>query len=265
MNPFDYCFEQVSRWDRIRALALRYAPKGTQDGALALYALNLELAKVAPLVTEPTLGEIRFLWWQEALQELQSEQQARNHPVVLALSQASQSHSEILNHALALLDGWRQTSQQTTIEDWPALETCLLATHGRLASGVIGLAGSQRAGDTGLSDSFALAWGYASLRHALLAKGELELLPKQARAQLETEQTSDPLAVGATELERRAAHAYGSLRKSWGRAQPHHRALLSCARLIPVRLTAPDRAEDLAAWRLFSGQFARQLPELGTQ
>ncbi len=263
MNPFDYCFEQVTQWDRMRALSLRYAPKGTQDGALALYALNLELAKVAPLVTEPTLAEIRFLWWQEALHELQAGAKTRNHPVVLAVEEAAGDHKNVLGDALKLLDGWRYTSQQERLTDWQALESCLEATHGRLAEAVLGLAAATKSA-LPLPKAFALAWGYASLRQALLAKGDLDLLPEQARLELGLKDRANPLDIAEQELKRRACRAYEALQTVWQEAAAHQRALLATARLIPSRLAAPERSESLAAWRLFIGQFGRQLPPIRT-
>lgn len=261
MNPFDYCLEQVQRWDRARALALRYAPKGTHDAALALCALNLELAKVAPLASEPTLADIRFLWWQEALEELTHDEQPRNHPVVLALGLAGQEREGMLAGAMALLDGWRHTSQHDQLPDWTALEQCLLVTHGRLASALLELSETKPASDE-LAAAFGLAWGYTSLRHAFLKSGDFDLLPNSAKVKNQDQTGAADYEAAQQGLADRASGSYEALRVAWATSARHQRQLLAVARLIPLRLNEPERAESLAAWQLFKGQFSRGLPPL---
>ena len=53
--------------DPDRALAALFAPRETRADLLALYAFNVELARIAEQVTEPELGAIRLQWWREAL------------------------------------------------------------------------------------------------------------------------------------------------------------------------------------------------------
>ncbi len=75
----------IRRVDEDRWLSSRYAPKQSRHALIALYALNYELAKVRTTVSEDMLGAIRFQWWREALEEIETGKPAREHEVVSAL------------------------------------------------------------------------------------------------------------------------------------------------------------------------------------
>ena len=53
--------------DPDRTLAALFAPRGCRADLFALYAFNVELARIAEQVSEPSLGAIRLQWWREAL------------------------------------------------------------------------------------------------------------------------------------------------------------------------------------------------------
>lgn len=53
----------------------------------ALYAFNLEVARIPSVVSEPMLGEIRLQWWRDALDEVFSGQPPRRHEVVEPLAE----------------------------------------------------------------------------------------------------------------------------------------------------------------------------------
>jgi len=82
-----YCADAVRRLDRHRYLTAVLAPPDGRKRLLALYALNLELAKASELTSEPMLAEIRLTWWREAVAELYAGT-PRKHMVVEALADA---------------------------------------------------------------------------------------------------------------------------------------------------------------------------------
>ena len=57
----------VRRADPDRYLAALFAPADKRGHLLALYAFNVEIARVADTVREPMMGEIRLEWWRETL------------------------------------------------------------------------------------------------------------------------------------------------------------------------------------------------------
>lgn len=77
----------VRRADPDRWLSTRFIedPAARAD-VIALYALNVELARVATSVREPLMGEIRLTWWREAIEEAAAGKPARKHPVVEAVT-----------------------------------------------------------------------------------------------------------------------------------------------------------------------------------
>ncbi|RME64072.1 MAG: squalene/phytoene synthase family protein [Alphaproteobacteria bacterium] len=83
----DYCLAMVRAGDHARYLTALYADRAARPALLALYAFNLELARVREAVSEPLLGEIRFAWWRETVESLYGGH-ARAHPVAQALAPA---------------------------------------------------------------------------------------------------------------------------------------------------------------------------------
>lgn len=80
-----YCAEQVRAQDHDRYLTALYAPAQARVRLMALYAFNLELARIRESVSEPMLGEIRLTWWHEALDGIAAAA-PRQHPVVEAVA-----------------------------------------------------------------------------------------------------------------------------------------------------------------------------------
>ena len=80
--------QRLSREDEDRWLSSRYAPVVVRQNLIALYAFNLELAKVRTIVSEPGLGAIRFQWWRDAIEELTAGHSPRKHDVVQVLAEA---------------------------------------------------------------------------------------------------------------------------------------------------------------------------------
>ena len=93
--------DRLMREDEDRWLSSRYAPSEKRAQLVALYALNLELAKVRIIVSEPGLGAIRFQWWRDAIEEIADGKPPRKHDVVMAVAEADLQTKT----CLALIDG----------------------------------------------------------------------------------------------------------------------------------------------------------------
>lgn len=70
--------------DPDRYASALFAPRATREPLFALYALNVELARIAEHASEPQLGEIRLQWWRDALQG-ETRGDVRANPVAAAL------------------------------------------------------------------------------------------------------------------------------------------------------------------------------------
>src|SRR5471030_76032 len=91
-HALSYCAEQVRRYDRDRFLTALFAPPPQREDLFALYAFNLEIAKIRETVTEPMLGRIRLQWWREAIAALE-QGVVRQHGVVEPLAEAVRRHA----------------------------------------------------------------------------------------------------------------------------------------------------------------------------
>lgn len=78
------CAALVRDFDRDRYLSAMFAPAEKREGLLALYAFNIELARIAEVVSELILGEIRLQWWREAVAGVFAGAPCE-HPIVRAL------------------------------------------------------------------------------------------------------------------------------------------------------------------------------------
>ena len=70
MTSLSYCAEQVRLYDHDRFLTAIFAPVAVREHLFALYAFNIELAKVREVVSEPLIGQMRLQWWRDALDML---------------------------------------------------------------------------------------------------------------------------------------------------------------------------------------------------
>jgi phytoene synthase len=77
----------LRRLDPDRWLSTRFvADAEARDDLILLYALDGELARIPTAVSEPLIGEIRFAWWREGLDEIAAGQPVRAHPLLQALA-----------------------------------------------------------------------------------------------------------------------------------------------------------------------------------
>jgi 15-cis-phytoene synthase len=103
MNNFEHCAALVREADRDRYLATLFAPAAQRDALFALYAFNVEIARVRDLAREPMPGEIRLQWWREALSG-EREGEAAAHPVAAALRETLSRYGLSIDRLVALID-----------------------------------------------------------------------------------------------------------------------------------------------------------------
>ncbi len=70
--------------DRDRFLATLFAPAAFRPHLLALYAFNIDVARLREIVREALPGEMRLAWWREVI-EGQGRGAVEGHPVAYAL------------------------------------------------------------------------------------------------------------------------------------------------------------------------------------
>lgn len=97
----DYCRDLVRQHDNDRYLSATLIPGDKRDHVLALYAFDAEIARVRSLVSEASLGEIRYRWWLDGIDAIYNRQPLE-HPVLTGLAEAI-SAADLPRHAFVNL------------------------------------------------------------------------------------------------------------------------------------------------------------------
>jgi phytoene synthase len=130
-DQLSFCAEQIRANDHDRFLTCLFAPSGAREDLFALYAFNLEIAKVAEVVSEPMAGQIRIQWWREALDGLYAGE-PRKHQVAVPLSETVRRHAltrDLFERILDARERDLETDPPATLED---LEGYAAETSGTL-------------------------------------------------------------------------------------------------------------------------------------
>lgn len=104
--------------DHDRFLTLFFAPSAARPALTALYAFNLEIARIPELVTEPMMGHIRLQWWREVLEGL-PQGETRGHAAAVALHEAG---NVPLDRLQTLIDARERDLSDEPFPDMAALE-----------------------------------------------------------------------------------------------------------------------------------------------
>src|SRR6202035_3945628 len=105
-DAFAYCAELVRTADRDRFLSTLFAPAEHRGALHALYAFNVEIARVREVAREPLPGEIRLQWWTEVLGGERGEEASAN-PVAAALLMAMTRHGLMAGKLADLIEARR--------------------------------------------------------------------------------------------------------------------------------------------------------------
>jgi len=167
---FDYCAALVREADRDRYLATLFAPAEHRDALFALYAFNVEIARVRDLAREPMPGEIRLQWWREMLAGERDGEAAAN-PVAAALLATLARYGFVAVPLLELLDAHAFDLYDEPMASTDDLELYAIRTQSPLlamGAGILGQAGT-------LPDTFTLDASIATTIEKILRE-----LPRHA-------------------------------------------------------------------------------------
>lgn len=129
-----YSALQVRTGDSDRFLTALFAPAERREDLLALYAFNLEVARIAETVSEPLMGQIRLQWWRDRIAEIYAGESPKGAEVAQALCRAVRACNLPRDSFDALLDAREQDlspEPPATIDDF---EVYTEATAGELVS-----------------------------------------------------------------------------------------------------------------------------------
>lgn len=170
---YAYCEDLLRREDKDRWLASLFVPAAQRPFVHALYAFSLEIARVRRLVSEPTLGEIRFQWWREILAGERAAE-AEANPVAAALRDTLAQCGLPAEPLIALIDARLFDLYDAPMPSLEALEAYAMATAARLFELVARVAAPE--GD--VSDAATQAAAHAGIAYGVT--GLLRALPWHA-------------------------------------------------------------------------------------
>jgi phytoene synthase len=167
----------VKEGDPDRYAAALFVPQAAQDPLFALYAFNVELARIATLVKEPQLGEIRLQWWREALARgLAGE--ATGHPVAEAIASAARACNLAEDDLAKLIDARHFDVSVKHMPDEAALDAYLDSTAGTLLRLAAKIADAHGMDVAGAAKAAGIAYGLTGLMRSLpahLVQGRVDI------------------------------------------------------------------------------------------
>lgn len=177
--------------DYDRFLQVLLARSAERPALLALFLLNLELARIPDAVREPMAGLIRLQWWRDALLAART---GRSHPALAFLAATDLQERVAHEDLAALVDARERELDATPIADVAGLEAYAGATAGALnglAARVLGapaevvdqaVAAGTAYGVVGILRALPFALGRAAGPFRASVPGELAPLVRRAAA-----------------------------------------------------------------------------------
>jgi phytoene synthase len=167
-QALSYCAREVRRFDNDRFVAALFAPAAAREALFALYAFNLEVARIRERVKEPLLGEMRLTWWQETIERVYAGGREPDQPVAAALAAAVRAHELSRLPFERLLEARRADMRDEAPADLAGLTDYARATAGSLsilALEVLGTAASRPA--AAAAEQVSVAWALIGLLRAV--------------------------------------------------------------------------------------------------
>ncbi|KAK4582574.1 hypothetical protein RGQ29_025679 [Quercus rubra] len=107
-SAFSHCVQQVRSYDYHHYLCLLELPPSMRKAAFALRAFNVETARAMDVASDPRVGLMRLVWWQEAIDKIYAKKLIE-HPTAQALSSVISENQ--------ISKGWLKRSIEARIND----------------------------------------------------------------------------------------------------------------------------------------------------
>ena len=209
---FDHCASLVREADRDRYLAALFAPAERRNALLALYAFNIEIARVREVAREPMPGEIRLQWWREVLSG-EREGEGAAHPVAAAVMASVRQYAIAPDRLSAIVDAHTFDLYDDPLPTLDDLDNYAVMTQSALIDIAADILGADRSETMMLMRSAGIASTVAGIlsglsRHAARRQVYIpqEVLDRHGvtRDQVLAREDSDGLKAALAELRRHA-------------------------------------------------------------
>ncbi len=180
-----YVAELVRDEDYDRFLTAVLAPKAARDSLLALYAFNVEVARVRESVSESLIGQMKLQWWRDVVAAVfEGKPTPKGNPVVDAIAATITAHNLSRSHFEALLDARAQDMTDETPPDLEALEIYADGTSASLTLLALEVLGARDDASKQAGRHVGIAWALTGMLRAVLfhARANRFLLPQDLMA-----------------------------------------------------------------------------------
>ena len=261
-DAYAHCEALVREADKDRFLASLFAPADCRPHLFALYAFNIEIARVGQVAREALAGEIRLQWWRDVLAGI-ARGEATGNPVAAALMDTIARCELPADRLGALID-----ARSRDLYDDPILTLAELETFGRdTASTLFALAArilDRNADAAVVAAPAGSAYALAGLLKAFpqhAARGRL-YIPLDAlerhggrRHDVSAGTATAGLRAALSEIAGVARERLAEATRAWGTVSPSARPAFLPVALVEPLLTRIERNPDpfapveLAQWR----------------
>jgi len=90
---FGACAALVKAGDPDRFLSAQSAPPESRKKLMAIYAVNLEIARAPWMSAEPVVAQMRLRWWADEIAKIYQGQRVDSHEILLALRDVIFDHN----------------------------------------------------------------------------------------------------------------------------------------------------------------------------
>ena len=165
-TKLSYPADQVRRFDHDRFMTVIFAPAAIRENLFALYAFNIEIAKVSEVVTEPLIGQMRLQWWRDTLDRLYAGETVA-HEVARPLGAAIVAAKLDRDHFDRLIDTREFDIDRTPPANFAALRSYAEGTSAPLLALALQIAGAGRSAAADIAASVGSAWALTGLLRAV--------------------------------------------------------------------------------------------------
>ena len=220
-NRISYCAQILRRQDPDRYLTALLAPAERRESLFALYAFNLEVARVRESTREPIMGQMRLQWWRDSLAELRAGR-LRSHEVLKPLAAAIEAHNLDVGLLDRLLDTRERDMESAPPADLAELLRYAQGTSSTLVELALETLGEPAPPVREAGRSLGVAWALVGLLRAIpYHAGQRRMylpLTVAAEAGLDAEQlfergSSPPLRKAVQAVAREGGHWLADARR----------------------------------------------------
>jgi phytoene synthase len=166
MTHLSYSAEQVRLYDHDRFLTAIFAPSAVREHLFALYAFNIEAAKVAEVTTEPLIGRMRLQWWRDTFDRLYAGETVA-HAVAAPLGKAIATRQLDRFEFDRLLDTRELDLDREPPADTAALEAYAEGTGAPLSVLAVQASGCSDSGALEAARLIGTAWALTGILRAV--------------------------------------------------------------------------------------------------